>query len=169
MDEEETVFHANICFVCNLTARETRLKHCGSCKMISYCSEAHQKKHWKKHKKLCGVIQKVDKMLKPDDLEDKLNWYKYRTNFMMLCELEMGRKLKSYEMNMILFPNRCQICHSKIVSENCQDCFCVSYCSKEHKDADSSFHASICQSLALCLKVDLYLQSTHYYPSYDLW
>lgn len=163
------MFHANTCFVCHLTSKETKLKHCSSCKMISYCSESHQKKHWKKHKKLCGVIQKVDKMLSPENLEDKLNWYKYRTNFMMLCELEMGRKLSPCEMNMILFPNRCQVCHCKSVSETCENCLCVSYCSPQHKNADYTFHSGICNSLALCIQVDLYLQRNHYYPSYSLW
>lgn len=162
------MFHANICFVCHLTLKETKLKHCGSCKMISYCSESHQKKHWKKHKKLCGVICKVNNMFKPENLEDKLNWYKYRTGFMMLCELEMGRKLSPCEMNMILFPNRCQICRSKTVSETCDDCISVSYCSEQHKNAGYDFHSGICSSLALCMQVDLYLQKNHYYPSYEL-
>ena len=32
-------------------------KRCSSCKLVFYCSQACQKRHWKEHQKLCNVIQ----------------------------------------------------------------------------------------------------------------
>lgn len=39
----------NCCAVCDKTAQ----KRCAQCKMVQYCGQAHQKKHWKIHKKDC--------------------------------------------------------------------------------------------------------------------
>lgn len=166
MGDKNAVFYANMCYVCHLTVREAKLKLCSSCKMVPYCSEQHQRKHWKKHKKLCAIIQKVIEILKPEELNIKKNWFKYRTNMMMLCELMMERKLCQNEINMILFPNCCQLCHAKNNLEACQKCLCISYCSEDHRVTDAAHHEAVCDSFALCIKMDLYLEKRELYPSF---
>lgn len=167
MGESDKVFYGNMCFVCHLTIKERELKKCSSCKLVFYCSEAHQKIHWKQHNHLCKVIQKIDLEFQPENVQNDLDWYMYRTKFLVLCELYMKRKLQPYEVNMILFPNNCQICHKKFNLQACLDCLCVNYCSEDHKQADLPYHKNICHLFALCVELDLFLEKTSFYPDYS--
>ncbi len=50
-------FYWGCCMVCRLAGtRERPLKRCGSCACIYYCSVEHQKKHWKRHRRLCSYL-----------------------------------------------------------------------------------------------------------------
>lgn len=156
-----------MCFICNLTVNERELKKCSSCKLVYYCSEAHKKIHWKQHKRLCHIIKKVDSILESENGSID-GWFNYRTSFLKLCELGMGRKLLPDEFNMILFPNNCQICHSQLNLQPCFNCLCVNYCSEEHKQFDSASHKEVCHLFALCVEIDLLLEKTSFNPDYFL-
>lgn len=61
--EEEAMLHpqrpmgTRTCALCSLTAEEAgvpALLKCGRCKSAFYCSQSHQKQHWKYHKMECG-------------------------------------------------------------------------------------------------------------------
>ncbi|KAK6624167.1 hypothetical protein RUM44_011025 [Polyplax serrata] len=167
MGESDKVFYGNMCFVCRRTVKEGNLKKCSCCKLIFYCSEAHQKVHWKQHSSLCRVIREIDSVLKPDNVENDSDWYGYRTKFLVLCELKMSRKLMPSEINMILFPNNCQICHKKTNLMACANCLCVNYCSEAHKQADMICHSKICHLFQLCCELDLALEKGPLYPDYS--
>lgn len=152
-------FNINRCFVCNVSTVETTLKRCGACKMISYCGEAHQKQHWSNHKKFCKVLQKVEKKLPQDNLDDKKKWVTYRSLLSAECEKELHRKLEKCEVLMIQFPKRCEICRAMNANIICDKCLCVNYCSQEHRDKDSAFHAKNCQGLKLAMEIDMNLNS----------
>ncbi|KAL7412120.1 hypothetical protein BDY24DRAFT_416305 [Mrakia frigida] len=36
-----------------VTCESGEMNACGRCLLVRYCSEKHQKHHWKEHKKLC--------------------------------------------------------------------------------------------------------------------
>lgn len=40
-----------VCFVCG---KNKKVKWCGRCKSIFYCGKKHQRKDWKRHKKMCN-------------------------------------------------------------------------------------------------------------------
>ncbi|KAF1938486.1 hypothetical protein EJ02DRAFT_457871 [Clathrospora elynae] len=42
---------------CSVCGTENGTKKCAKCKVSSYCSKEHQKRHWKTHKDLCFVSQ----------------------------------------------------------------------------------------------------------------
>ena len=46
------------CNGCNMKEKfNVNFKCCSSCKLVFYCSQTCQKRHWKEHQKLCNVIQ----------------------------------------------------------------------------------------------------------------
>lgn len=50
-------YHWGSCMVCQVSGTESRpLKRCSRCNAIYYCSPEHQRKHWKRHKSLCGYL-----------------------------------------------------------------------------------------------------------------
>jgi hypothetical protein len=61
--EEEAMLHpqrpmgTRVCALCHMTSEDAgvpALLKCGRCKSAFYCSQAHQKEHWKYHKLECG-------------------------------------------------------------------------------------------------------------------
>lgn len=150
---DRPTFNINKCFVCDTSATKTKLQHCGSCKRISYCCKAHQIQDWTNHKKFCGVIKKVEEEIPKENLNEKMAWYYYRLLFHHKCKMGMQRVLKPYEVHMIFFPKRCEICGVINAHIICQTCLCVNYCSEEHRNADSSFHSEKCSDLKLCMNM----------------
>ncbi|XP_071556517.1 uncharacterized protein [Temnothorax nylanderi] len=148
------VFYATMCHVCKRFGDGVRLKRCGSCRMIAYCGQKHQKQHWKKHKPLCKAIQDV---LQEYGFNDRGNDSEDRDErkliFMMLVSYKLGRHLKPGEIQMFKFPKECLICHEKNdkLLEDCQKC-AASFC-KNHKD--DTEHRDICALLELGLRSDL--------------
>lgn len=59
----------------------------------------------------------------------------------------LQRQLKMYEWQMISYPKRCEVCRSTNANIICKNCLCVNYCSEEHKNIDSKFHAENCNGL----------------------
>jgi hypothetical protein len=45
------------CDVCQKRAPEVALQRCGSCHVVFYCSQAHQKQAWPAHKPVCGMLR----------------------------------------------------------------------------------------------------------------
>ena len=39
---------------------------------------------------------------------------------------------------------------------DCTECYCVSYCSQQHKQEDTDQHKSMCRNLRLALVADTY-------------
>ncbi len=50
-------FYWGCCMVCRLAATpDTPLKRCSKCACIFYCSQEHQRAHWKQHRKMCSYL-----------------------------------------------------------------------------------------------------------------
>ena len=54
--EDEFRWYMRKCNVCGLTQKQKKLKKCGSCKCVFYCSLECQKRDWKDHKKVCKTL-----------------------------------------------------------------------------------------------------------------
>ncbi|XP_071447309.1 egl nine homolog 1 [Hetaerina americana] len=68
---------------CEQCGQESNLLRCSRCRTVYYCSKDHQKKHWKKHKSICGKTR-VDKSdaenssIQPDNPLDSVAKLKVR-------------------------------------------------------------------------------------------
>ncbi|KAL6256322.1 hypothetical protein P5V15_012439 [Pogonomyrmex californicus] len=120
-----------MCHICKRFGYDVHLKRCGDCRMITYCSQQHQK-----------VIQDV---LRDHPMESygvsSEEWEEIKVNFMLLLCFKLKRRLKLYEMQMIHFLRECIVCHER-GSQLLEDC-------------QNSFSIRTSNSLRLCLHLDL--------------
>lgn len=168
-------FYGNVCHVCKCNdANGKKLKRCGGCKIILYCSQQHQKVHWPLHKSLCKCIQSVMHNRGSQYLFQRTregfsaeDWCKERYNVMLLTQLKLGRRLSEGEQQMFMFPRVCKVCHEgdQEKLQDCKNCHCVSYCSISHKEQDFLRHSMSCHWLKLCFYVDKhFIQAKDPYP-----
>ena len=161
------VFLAHACFVCKrLHGKQCRLKSCGSCRLVAYCSATHQRAHWPLHRALCKVITKRMKKLDTDHLYREAHnvtsheqWKQIRFKHMTVCEDMLGRSMEAYEKEMFLYPRACETCHETTPEKlhTCHSCHSVSYCSEEHLRKN---HAKFCKDLRLLVDIHTY-QNQH--------
>ena len=161
------VFLAHACFVCKrLHSKQCRLKSCGSCRLVAYCSAKHQRAHWPLHRALCKVITKRMKKLGTDHIyREALNvssheqWKQIRFKHMTVCEEMLNRPMEAYEKEMFLYPRACETCHETTSEKlhTCHSCHSVSYCSEEHLRKN---HSKFCKDLRLLVDIHTY-QNQH--------
>ncbi|XP_043271367.1 uncharacterized protein [Venturia canescens] len=154
-------FYPNACHVCRAYGEKVKLKRCGNCKAIAYCSKEHQTQHWPEHKNICRVFTKVskccDEKFKMDALCSKdLNtaWVEARTNLMKITASELNNRLSPIELDMIWFPRSCEICHETDPSKlnDCTECPNSSFCIKHPRE--SSHHFATCGTLKFCFDMN---------------
>ncbi|XP_051157736.1 uncharacterized protein LOC127279434 [Leptopilina boulardi] len=163
-------FYANLCPVCFNHNRETRLKICSGCKMISYCGKEHQIQDWPRHKEFCKIISNQLKISKTSNIFDAANLMEeinsnsssldndngYNKSLMEKknCVLEfVANKIKrvmcASEIEMILFPKHCETCETTdpIALTSCPNCPHANFCIDHKKD---SKHQKNCHLYTLC-------------------
>lgn len=52
-------FRCNVCIDLKIVDTSKNLLQCSNCKLISYCSQEHQKADWKKHKSFCKAVNSI--------------------------------------------------------------------------------------------------------------
>eukprot|EP00094_Tigriopus_californicus_P007565 TCALIF_07284-PA protein Name:"Similar to Mss51 Putative protein MSS51 homolog, mitochondrial (Mus musculus)" AED:0.14 eAED:0.19 QI:0/0/0/0.6/0.75/0.8/5/0/441 len=126
-------YHWGSCMVCHTPATPSQpLKRCSRCHSMFYCSAAHQKAHWKQHKRLCSYLSSAADAVGSElffaageatDTEDdpKRNWSTFKLNAAMMADIILG-DLEVWEKEMFLFPRACRVCHLAHVAEM-YDCF----------------------------------------------
>ncbi|XP_033208647.1 uncharacterized protein LOC117167664 [Belonocnema kinseyi] len=158
----ESQFYPNLCHVCFSHNRETPLKICGGCRMISYCGKDHQKRHWPKHKTLClpisnllkatgesnifDAVSSVDSKSKSLDTEQSLV-YQHITN---ACN---DRKIYPYEFQMIHFNRSCEVCEETDTTllKSCENCPQANFCA-DHEGHPN--HVQYCDLYTICCFLD---------------
>lgn len=161
------VFMAHACHVCKqLHSKHYRLKSCGNCRLVAYCSPQHQRAHWPLHRDFCKIVTKYARRMGVEHIyEDAHNvinedkWKEIKYNHMNKCEELLGRPLETNEKEMFLFPRTCQTCH-ETHSENlrtCADCHSVSFCCQQHLRPN---HNKYCKNLRLLVEINRY-QNKH--------
>jgi len=170
MDDEnqailaESHFYWGSCYVCKKkSSNESCMKRCTRCKSIYYCSQAHQKQNWKKHKKLCNYLAAASdevnqfsffSAVKSRSAEE---WKTFRMNAIITCEIMFGESLSLAEKEIFLFPRACRVCRrTEDKMYDCKNCYCLSYCSEQHKSEDSERHIGTCRALKICMLADVY-------------
>jgi len=133
-----------------------------------YCSPAHQKAHWRKHKILCNYLATAalqggqENFFIGQQGKDRLEWNKFRMNAVKMCSVLLSRPLAMEEQEMFLFPRVCRMagCYSSGTSSNqlqdCSTCFCVTWCSDMHREEMAEQHKSVCRELRLARVADRY-------------
>lgn len=153
-DRYDYFFNPNICHVCKST-NEGILELC-ECRMISYCSEVHKTMHRQYHMEICVLIAY---MLRgnPWYYMRRLTiteWHKSKENLMKLVRKRMSRPLMQYEIEMLMFPKSCLICHRQTGLRACYVCFSANFCS-DHSIDFHQFHRSDCKELLVSLNFAL--------------
>ncbi|XP_059094618.1 putative protein MSS51 homolog, mitochondrial [Tigriopus californicus] len=165
-------YHWGSCMVCHTPATPSQpLKRCSRCHSMFYCSAAHQKAHWKQHKRLCSYLSSAADAVGSElffaageatDTEDdpKRNWSTFKLNAAMMADIILG-DLEVWEKEMFLFPRACRVCHLAHVAEmyDCFNCLGVTYCSEQHRSQDQEHHASLCPELLYNMICDQYESS----------
>jgi len=160
----ESHFYWGSCFVCKKkSSKLASMKRCTRCKSVYYCSQEHQKQNWKKHKKLCNYLaaasQQVDQFsfFSGVKFSGSEQWKTFRMNAVITCEIMFGESLSLAEKEIFLFPRACRVCRqAEDVMFDCVDCYCLSYCSEQHRDEDAERHARTCRALRICMLADVY-------------
>ncbi|CAH1958799.1 unnamed protein product [Acanthoscelides obtectus] len=150
------LYYANICHVCKTPSKD--LKRCSRCKMLSYCSKKHQLLDWPIHKQLCKVIVDSNKILLQNcqKVNIALNNIRNLQHFRgILWTRFLGRKLERYEKNMLQFPKICAVCNKDNITITCENCWNVSYCTKEHQKQHRNKHDRYCTQLKLSMDLDI--------------
>jgi len=161
------VFLAHACHVCKrLHSKQCRLKSCGSCRLVAYCSAEHQRAHWPLHRALCKVVTRQMRKLGTDHLyREALNvvnpekWKQIRFKHMTVCEEMLSRPMEAYEKEMFLYPRACDTCHETTpeLLHTCHQCHSVSYCCDAHL---RKMHSKFCKDLRLLVDIHCY-QNEH--------
>lgn len=150
-------FHPNVCHICK--SRDMNLISCDRCDMISYCSEYHKKLHRPEHEDICSFIMRFINE-DPNWYTHRIyfeDWFKVQENLVLIAQMALGRKLKTYEVQMIMSAKSCFICHRRHNLFTCEKCISVNYCADHISEI--FLHKATCNDLALCLDLDiLFLQ-----------
>ncbi|KAL3281052.1 hypothetical protein HHI36_004276 [Cryptolaemus montrouzieri] len=150
-------YYNSICHMCKQVRPD--LKKCASCRFISYCSKEHQISDWKNHKQVCKILSKSKKILTLEENCGYDRWRSYRTDLQFYLMLRLNREILPHESQMWMFPRNCAVCYSVEGLKDCQECFCLCYCSKEHQTLDRETHQRYCSELKLCLDLDRFYLS----------
>lgn len=157
-------FYPNMCHVCHCLESETmKLKRCGNCNMISYCSKEHQFEHWYLHKDFCRVVSMLLKvngtnnifqfMKKIDDPNER---FKEKAMLLTMLREKMNRDLYDFENQMMFHPRMCEVCFetNPNLLINCHHCPQGTFCTKH---SNESQHSEVCFFYRICYTSDHYL------------
>lgn len=159
----DEMFFPNMCHVCRCFGEKVKLKWCGACKVISYCSVEHQKRDWPKHKEFCNILCQMKKELEVNNIFESFKepaeefplrkWENVNDKIMyfeqILAQLKkiavklLKRQLTIIEDQMLSFPRVCAVCYEckPELLTNCKKCPQSCFC-KDHLDDPS--HESEC-------------------------
>jgi hypothetical protein len=131
-------------FVCGMCKRGdicgVPLQRCNGCRIVYYCSKAHQKKAWPLHKQICGQMRSLLSGANENTVHNAAEWKQYLFNgFGALRGLAddpsiLDRAMICDEWH---FQRHCQVCFYNPAAENattrtltpCSLCYCAAYCS----------------------------------------
>jgi len=162
-------FYWSSCSVCyKCSSPSSPMKRCTRCQSMYYCSSAHQKMHWKKHKTLCNYLATAadqggqENFFSGHQGKDRVQWNTFRMNAVKTCSVMLSRALSLVEQEMFLFPRVCRMagCHSTGTLsdplQDCSTCYCVAWCSDMHREEMVDQHNTVCRELRLARVADRY-------------
>ncbi|XP_066907715.1 uncharacterized protein [Halyomorpha halys] len=159
MEKPNDFFYHHICHICKI--KLPTIKTCSGCRLISYCSQMHQKEDWKHHKSFCLCVRNYLKEhnLKSLFVAPSENADEWKTNILsVMCavELDLERPLRAFEKQMFFYPDVCPVCYVTNLETNhyCENCHCVKYCSEEHKILHLNKHETDCSTFKICYEID---------------
>lgn len=110
------------------------------------------RQHWLQHYDICMLITS----LKNEGLQYLYfdEWIALQKKFVQLIQMSLGREIKPYEVQMIMFAKSCFICHQRNIFYTCNVCLSVSYC-VDHVNQIYMHHEAVCTQLAISLQIDI--------------
>ncbi|XP_033218493.1 uncharacterized protein LOC117173954 [Belonocnema kinseyi] len=145
-------FSPNFCSLCH---SNSALVVCKRCKLIFYCSEAHQKEDSTQHRDFCKIIlgmvvkDRVTSIFENLKNTDSETWLTAKIDLMRTVKNQIGRDLEEFEKQIFLFPKTCFICHESDLSR-LTNCECgIILCEIHMKN---SKHTEICSDYSTAIK-----------------
>uniref|UniRef100_A0A336M9H3 CSON012931 protein n=1 Tax=Culicoides sonorensis TaxID=179676 RepID=A0A336M9H3_CULSO len=166
-DRSQSEFNPYRCGACG---RTEQLKHCSSCRLISFCTTKCQKMFWNQHKEFCRVIGKIlatEKKnsifkIKEEELKDLTGAKKFMkavTGLTRLLPQLLGRSLAFEEHLLIWSAKHCEVCYETDIRKlmRCAGCKYASFCNegdcKETSKNNPEIHSKLCPEYKLALLV----------------
>lgn len=161
-------FYPNICHVCKHYGG-TNLISCSRCKMISYCSSTHRMQHLPQHKDFCEVLVRVLAQSGNQGTDGISFTASQDSKFSLINSVrkELPRNLQIHEEQMIMFAKGCLVCHRSDNLLTCQFCFVSNYCAN-HQQEFTHIHPETCETLKLCLDLDVKIVMKKWYLTYAI-
>ncbi|CAL4138887.1 unnamed protein product [Meganyctiphanes norvegica] len=159
------------CFECYTKPQgEERLKTCGGCHLVQFCSKDCQKKNWSTHKYFCRAAKAQSEPGRDiystanKKIEKGKKWFNIVKETSQLLQGILGFKFEHIDGILLSAPRVCNFCWNSESStlKLCEDCCAVYYCSGAHFEADAAVHKSLCRSLKLMVKCDELLATKGY-------
>ncbi|XP_022197974.2 uncharacterized protein LOC111055111 [Nilaparvata lugens] len=154
-------FLPTVCAVCDKTAAQCALKSCADCRLLVYCSRAHQKLDRPRHRRFCQAVGKIATKLGYSHIFERpfhspTLWRQYRTGIVNALIIELLRDLTNFEHETLISANVCRVCFRYDKSMiTCNTCSFVLYCCSEHKLLDIDTHSKLCENFSKLLKIHL--------------
>ena len=100
------------CAVCHRgPVTSTQLTRCSSCRIVYYCSQACQKRHWKNHKAACATIKHMHEELPSCPAVDERSWKQYISEGRLYLSYDLGTSDSFYLVSHPWLRQRhCQVC-----------------------------------------------------------
>lgn len=149
-------FNPNICHVCK-TPNKDNLIPCDQCYMIFYCCQKHKNMHFELHLPVCTSIAKViavDSEWNTTRFNNLEDWKESQKELMRIIQLDIGRNLQLYEVEMFMCAKSCLICYQQINLQTCHVCYSANYCN-DHISEFIPQHMSCCKELLLFLNINI--------------
>lgn len=123
-------FHPHVCHVCK-SRKQTKLKLCANCQMISYCGKEHMLLHLGEHRQICEAIVKLNRIRNIWNTEKITSdeWLAFRNRNIESVANVLQRDLELYEKQMFWFAKSCFVCHRQMrMLSTCKSCLSVDCC-----------------------------------------
>ncbi|XP_076237773.1 uncharacterized protein LOC143181263 [Calliopsis andreniformis] len=152
------VFVSSLCAVCLTKSRMV----CERCQMVSYCSVTHRVQGSYDHRDLCEALMEIRSLIarslseKSNEYLDAVQYRIYRLRLLQIFESKIGRPLKLWEKEIVLYPRVCRICRCFRESPiSCSHCAMEYFCENHAIE-----HGKWCREFQV-LQRCLFLQYKH--------
>ncbi|XP_055852931.1 uncharacterized protein LOC129916808 [Episyrphus balteatus] len=153
----------NPCLICPTpatteTVNPVKLLKCLGCKLVLYCSTAHQKLDWPIHKRFCQAVgtllaeHKINHLFAiAGPIRTKIDLSEVTVKIKYKLVTLLKRPLDYHEEELTSFPVMCCVCFSTKYNNlyQCKKCNAVSYCCPLHEEDYAPIHQTECLQLKL--------------------
>ena len=134
-----SVYEQHLPFACAICKRgrftKTKLNRCTGCKIVRYCGQEHQRRHWDEHKLICKDLKQTATLSKTMSPVEPGNYDTYRQYIATGCSVVLAKSTNSNGALISVWNRQahCLLCYSTDkLNHSCASCGAVALCSTCH-------------------------------------